>query len=102
MADEEDDHEPPVLVMPFVVCESDGGPYDDAAFVAGCRFAQIDHALQTIMQFGVTTYELWVEPALVPQLDLLAMHIDWGLTTAPWEDHPDDWVLASFEKQARD
>lgn len=99
MSDEEEfDHAAPVLVMPFVVCESQGGPYDDDAFVAGCRYASIDHALQMILQFGVTQYEQWIEPALVPQLDLLAMHLGWKLTAEPWEDHPDEWVLARFVK----
>lgn len=32
MAEEEQEYD---LVMPFVVCQSQGGPYDDDAFVGG-------------------------------------------------------------------
>jgi len=86
------------LVMPFVVCDDNGGPYEASAFVAGCRYTTIDHALRTIVQFGIIEYQHYVEPQLLPQLDLLAMHYGWKLTSEPWEEHPDEWTLASFEK----
>lgn len=82
------------LVMPFVVVTSKGGPYDDQAFVAGARYADVAHALRgKPTEFG--TYEF---PALVPQLDLLAMHEGYTMTTEPWEEHPDEWVWVHFER----
>lgn len=49
-----------------------------------------------VRRFGILTFSEYVEPALIPQLDLLAMHLGWTLTAEPWDDHPDEWVLASF------
>jgi len=62
-------------VMPFVVCASAGGPYDDAAFVAGYEAGSLDAALRTIREVG-GVIERWVNPNLVPQLDLIAMRHD--------------------------
>lgn len=84
------------LVMPLIAVRSNGGEYDDASFVAGSYLASISHALKSLPQFGITTYEYYVGPALVPQLDLLAMHLGYRLETEPWDEHPDEWVLARF------
>lgn len=96
----DEEHPPPELVMPFVVCTSQGGPYDDDSFVAGCEFATIDFALRTIRPLGVRCYERYVHPGLIPQLDLLAMHLHWSLVTEPWDEHPDEYALATFDAQA--
>ena len=60
------------LVMPFVVCASQGGPYDDEAFVSGWTLGAINMALNIIAPTGAQ-YRAWVKPAHVPQLDLIAM-----------------------------
>jgi hypothetical protein len=81
------------LVEPFVVVASEGGPYDDVAFVAGARYGQLAEKLTNEHPVEFSTYEY---PALVPQLDLLAMRLGYVLTVEPWEDHPDEWVRATF------
>lgn len=56
------------LVMPFVVCRSGGGDFDDDSFLAGMYFGRACAS----MEEG----EIWmasVPTKLVPQLDLLAM-----------------------------
>lgn len=85
------------LVMPFVVCASKGGPYDDEAFVAGYAAGLIDHALSTL---GVdeTRVVFTVRPLLVPQLDLLAMRYGFTMTVERWEEDPDEWVSVVFTR----
>jgi hypothetical protein len=80
------------LVMPFVVCSDQGGPFDSHSFVAGMRLADIQHKLST-RPYEVREY---VEPELVPQLDLLAMHEGYNFESRPWDEHPEDWMLARF------
>lgn len=86
------------LVMPFVVCTSQGGPYDDAAFVAGVRMQQIDAILAAGPADCGWVYRVAVEPTLAPQLDLVAMQHGYAMTHEPWEPHPDEWVLATFTR----
>lgn len=62
------------LVMPFVVVESAGGPYDDDAFVAGWAAGAIDRTLQ-LMADEAAVWELTftVRTDLLPQLELIGM-----------------------------
>ncbi|MGE3795121.1 MAG: hypothetical protein AB7I38_14500 [Dehalococcoidia bacterium] len=60
------------LVMPFVATTSNGGPFDDQAFVAGYECGSIDMALHVLAPIGATVSR-WVHPELLPQLDLIAM-----------------------------
>ncbi len=85
------------LVMPFVVCKDDGGRYDDESFVAGYRCCEIDMTLRFMAPIS-NTLEWYVEPGLLPQLDLIAMRHGWTMTSEPWGDHPDEWTRVSFEK----
>lgn len=82
------------LVMPFVVVKSAGGPYDDAAFVAGCRLGDIDRQ----MQQGEAVIEQYVDPESLPQYDLMAMNYGYSMESEPWDDHPDEWALLKLTK----
>lgn len=66
------------LVMPFVVVTSAGGPYDDAAFVAGYECGLIDATLHALTQVDAEL-DRWVSRDVVPQLDLIAMRHGLGL-----------------------
>jgi len=82
MSEQPDDFE---LLMPFVACQSQGGPYDDEAFTAGWRCAEVYLALQVASG--------WHGPAKVtelPQLDLIAMR--WQRTLTAGEPTTDGWV----------
>lgn len=81
------------MVMPLVVVVSHGGPFDDLAFVAGARYGQLAEKLTTEHPIEFSTYEY---TELVPQLDLLAMHLGYKLLVEPWDEHPDEWVRATF------
>lgn len=89
----EDDGTELELVMPFVCCESQGGPYNDHAFVAGTRFQELWQRLQHGKPDVLTSYEF---PESVPQLELLAMHFGYVLQHRPWDEHPDEWEECRF------
>lgn len=79
------------LVMPFVVCTSKGGPYNDDAYVAGWEAGALDMALEfaplrpgTIMRLPQAFHA-----ANRPQIDLIAMKH--GLAVE-FEDAADEWV----------
>jgi hypothetical protein len=82
------------LVMPFVAVASRGGPYEDAAFVAGYRAGLIDAELK-----AGGTHSRYVETDLVAQLDLVAMCNGYVMSSQPWADDP-FWSLVQFRQQA--
>ena len=84
------------LVMPFVVCASNGGPFADDAFVAGCHHGRLDAELGRRPSMVAST----VPSALVPQLDLLAMHHGYAFESEPWAEHPDEWTFVTFSRIA--
>ena len=64
------------LVMPFLVTESEGGLYDDLAYVAGFECGQIDGLLAALIDNEnpqVETVTRIVRAANVTQVDLVAM-----------------------------
>jgi hypothetical protein len=94
MSDNEDEYS---LVMPFVVCASQGGPFDDDSFVAGFTAGTIDSTLRAL---NIAAQVRWYVPSpLVPQMELIAMHRGWQMVSEPWEEYPDDWTLVTFAKE---
>jgi hypothetical protein len=82
------------LVVPFVCCQSQGGRYDDESFVAGARMEQIRWELKK----EPDELQTYTYPALCGQLDLIAMDAGYTVEFEPWEDHPDEWTLATFTR----
>jgi hypothetical protein len=90
------------LAVPFVVCQSQGGPYDDEAFVAGFQAGQISQALAAAKTAGADRLIRTVRMDLVKQLDLIAMDAGFTLRfteVEETEDHPamPEWTFATFE-----
>jgi hypothetical protein len=83
--------------MPFVVVQSRGGPYEDKAFVAGVRYGMISSTLDRLAA-GTTSIAWWVEPSLVPQLDMLAMDHHLKFATMPADEYPEAWVCVTFSR----
>jgi hypothetical protein len=89
------------LVMPFVVCASQGGPYEDQAFVAGYRLGLLSAELEEAE--GHEDSEVFplpvaaVRPADLPQVDLLAMRYGFTTRAEPWPDAPQEWYTVRFE-----
>lgn len=73
--------------MPFVCCESQGGPYADEPFVAGYELGQLSARLEARPTF----LRLPLRTASMRQVDLLAMRHGYSLRQhvmpmAEWTD----------------
>lgn len=96
MADDEEGVPEYDLVMPFVVVESNGGPYADEPFVAGYRMGMLDAVLEFLEPEEHTAY---LEPGVVAQADLIAMRHNYVMTATP---HDADWSFARFVRTTED
>lgn len=94
MSDEEPDEGSYGLVMPFIVCTSQGGPYEDQAFVAGYTAGN----LESLLAQEPLHVETYVPTPLTPQVDLLAMRFGYRFESEPWDEHPDEWTRVEFTK----
>jgi hypothetical protein len=83
------------LVMPFVVCASKGGPYEDQAFVAGYQAGLLDKALSVMAAVGSGELTSTVATPLVPQLDLVAMKHGFRMQAEPAGD-AEGWSFVKF------
>ena len=94
------------LVVPFIVCRSKGGPYDDESFVAGWQGGEIDKALAAAAAIGATRVDYTVRTALVPQLELVAMNRGFpsmvAVEVGETEDHDamPEWSFVTFATRA--
>ncbi len=94
--DEEPEH---TLLYPLIVCKTNGGPYEDDAFVAGCYFGHIETLCQTL-DFEHEIYEHIPSP-LAPQIDLLVMHEKCSMTAEPCEEHS-EWTHVIIRRIPRE
>jgi len=103
MSDEEKSADEFGLVYPFVVCESNGGPYDDQSFVAGWECAQVDAHLKQAAGRNAVGYGPSVRTANLPQIDLIAMHNGFEMDAHTPEEfgEPTEWSMVKFQSQAR-
>ena len=85
------------LVYPFVVCRSNGGPYEDKAFVAGVQAGRLDHALAAASALGIDSARFTVVDALVPQVELIGMNR--GFPMMQVKSQADGWSLVEFHTQ---
>lgn len=67
------------LSMPFTVVTSAGGPYDDAAFVAGYACGHFQAELQALVAHQTLPRPRYVHTGHVPQFDLIAMKYGYSL-----------------------
>jgi hypothetical protein len=86
------------LVMPFVACASNGGPYDDDAFVAGYHAGQIDRSLAAVAAVGGTELRVTTYAQLLPQLDLIAMQHGFQVASEAAED-AEGWAFVTFRRE---
>jgi len=87
-----------VLLMPFVLSQSNGGPYDDKAFAAGMTCGQFWAELETVAAHGALPRPRYVRPEYIPQLDLIAMHFGYTLTAGDTDSEP-GWQRIDFGPQ---
>lgn len=69
------------LVLPFIACESKGGPYEDVSYVAGFQTGTVYAALGAIKSVGGSSYGIIAYRTLGAQLDLIAMHHGFTIIT---------------------
>jgi hypothetical protein len=83
-------------VMPFILCQSEGGPYDDAAFIAGATCGALIEELRVLRLTTATPHERYMNAKYLPQIDLIAMAN--GYTIKPGElDQASGWQIITFE-----
>lgn len=84
------------LAMPFVVCKTKGGPYDDDAYVAGWEAKTISVQLDGLAETpGALIMVASIHTENQPQIDLVAMQQGWTVT---FEYADAYWVTATFER----
>jgi hypothetical protein len=83
------------LVMPFVACRSNDGPYDDASYVAGYEMGVLDQSLATVAQDFVAWRQLIHAPNR-RQADLIAMRHGFVMTVR--ETISDEWLDVRFSR----
>lgn len=86
------------LIMPFVCCATNGGAFEDHAFVAGVKYGALDRILDIEKP---DEWQGYMPPELVGQCDLAAMHYGYTMTAEPWEEAPDEHVLVTLTKLGR-
>ena len=89
------------VVMPFVVCESTGGKFNDDSYAAGWEASKIDSELAVANLFGALPAGRTVLRPNLPQLDLVAMRYGFVMTTELPEAFI-DWAHVSFERLEED
>lgn len=80
------------LLMPFIVCASQGGPYDDEAFAAGFQLGRIYSDADAGAVMGVAPGPYTVPSACVAQVDLIAMKHGFTIARATDLDEPAGWT----------
>lgn len=91
---EDDDAAGYELEMPFVVCQTQGGPYDDTAFVAGFRLGRLDALLE---RRTTPEHNEAMQPGDVKQADLIAMRRGYTLDVTRADDDG-EWVVGTFKR----
>lgn len=84
------------LVMPFVVTDDRGGPYQGEAYVAGYEAGRIDVLLYALPA-DQPTYVCVAHPGNQPQLDLIAMNRGFTLVWE-WADDDSEWIRCHFRR----
>lgn len=86
------------LVMPFVVCTSKGGPYQDGAYVAGWEAGSLDTTLKLTASGFPAERMVFPQPFHADnrdQIDLIAMQ--YGMV-AEFTDLGDGWVSLTLRR----
>lgn len=86
------------MVMPFIACKSQGGPFDDVAFVAGYQAGMVDQALMSAAAATATEVVFCVNTELRGQLELIGMKNGFPVMRAEVWDEAPDWTYYTFRR----
>lgn len=81
------------LVMPFVVAQSAGGPFDDDALCAGFELGRLDGVLATGRPAVLTGP---YKKAVLPQVDLIAMKHGYSVAVDDTRDTRGEWAIVTL------
>ena len=94
MTDDDDPMPGYELVMPFVVCASNGGPYDDDSFVAGYELGRLDRDLAVHAALEYASLARTLRSASLDQADLIAMRHGYRMRRGG--EHDGEWTDVDF------
>jgi len=83
-------------VMPFVVCKSQGGPYDDDSFVAGFELGRLDAQLPMYAALGFGSLSRLAHAETLPQVELVTMR--YGYRVRYVSEEQDGWVTVDLDR----
>lgn len=92
------------LFMPFTVVQSQGGPYDDEAFVVGYELGMLDaelHALSNAVGGPATPTGRYLHALGVPQADLIGMRNGYVVDTTEGQSD-EEWTWVEFKPEDLD
>jgi hypothetical protein len=87
------------LAVPFIVCKSNGGPYDDDSFVAGFQAGEVDRALDMGAAARAETVRFpMARTDLLKQFELIAMNRGYPVMVAEKSDEWPEWCDVTFSR----
>lgn len=89
------------VAVPFIVCVSEGGPYDDEAFCAGFQAGEVDRALDmgAAARAHTIRFEM-ARTALLKQFELIAMNRGYPIVEADVSEEWPEWCSVTFSRGA--
>jgi hypothetical protein len=81
--------------MPFVLVQTQGGPFDDEAFVAGMTCGALDQELTVTAALHTLPRERYIDARVLPQVDLIAMRHDYQIRLGDL-DEASGWQVVEF------
>jgi hypothetical protein len=96
MADESSGEAEYGMVMPIVLAKTNGGPYDDAAVVAGMTCGALDQELKMTAVLNTVPNMRYIDMQLLKQVDLIAMKHGY-ITRHGDVDEASGWQVVEFD-----
>ncbi|MCI3279148.1 hypothetical protein [Streptomyces cylindrosporus] len=84
------------MVMPIILAKTNGGPYDDAAVVAGMTCGALDQELAMAKTLHTLPRERYLDARLLEQADLIAMKHGYMMKRGDL-DEASGWQEVTFE-----
>jgi hypothetical protein len=89
------------LAVPFVVCRSNGGPYEDDAFCAGFQAGEVDRALDMGAAARAESIQFpMARTSLLKQFELIGMNRGYPIMTADVSEEWPEWCVVTFSRSA--
>jgi len=78
--------------VPFAVCATNGGPFDDASFIAGYQVGRVTNALAHGAELGADSMSFTVLRCLLAQIEVAGMQHGFPYTFAEPCADSSEWV----------